>query len=126
MVFNDNRDLIIEYSYNDDMRSEKVNFHPFLRVDIPVKIAFWPKLKLRDHINNKFNVNGFYICKKNKDGIYDKICFGKRIDFDFFYNGIISKSIILDSGMVDGNPRLYSTFRSPCGVWEQLITEEYS
>ena len=126
IIFTDNKDLVIEYSYEHDERAEKINFQSFLKTSTPIKIAFWPNLKIVDHINNKFNVNGFYICKKNKDGVYDKICFGKRIDFDYFYNGIVNKTIILDSGMYDGNNRHYSHFRSPNGVWEDLITEEYS
>lgn len=125
LLFNNKYDLYIEYSYNHDKRDSKENNPSFLKTDTPIMIAFWEKSKLENHVNKKFNVNGFYIIKKTK-GVYDKICFGKKIDFEYFYKSMIDKSIILDSGMYQGNTRLYSTFRSNGKVWNNLIIEEYS
>ena len=125
ILFNNSKDLYIEYSYSHDKRDSKENNPSFLKTNTPIIIAFWDKSKLENHINKKFNVNGFYIIKKS-NGVYDKICFGKKIDFEYFYKGMIDKSIILDSGMYQGNTRKYSSFRSSGKVWDNLIIEEYS
>lgn len=66
---------------------------------------------MENHINSKFNQNGFFICKKNKNMIYDKICFGPPITYDLFIEKIKSSDIFFDSGMyydsVKPNERLY-------------------
>ena len=41
-----------------------------------IRIAIWYRNKMKKRIENKFNQNVFFICKKNKDKEYDKICFG--------------------------------------------------
>jgi len=59
-----------------------------------------------------------------KDNVYDKICFGRSFDFEYFIESIKNKKIIFDSGMYDGNTRNYSQFRGSY-FWNELITEEY-
>ena len=125
LIFDDNNNLLAQYSYNNDEREEKNNFPDFIKNSDPIIIAFWSSEKLKTHIKNKFGVKGFYILKKNKEGEYSSICFGKTIDFEYFYNGMISKTIILDSGMYISNTRNYSQFRSNGKTWDKLITEEY-
>lgn len=80
---------------------------------------------MENHINKKFNSNGFFICKKENNR-YNKICFGKPFNFLYFIENIKSKNIIFDSGMCCGNNRNYSQFRS-LGVnfWNKLIVEEF-
>lgn len=53
---------------------------------------------MENHINKKFNSNGFFICKKENNR-YNKICFGKPFNFLYFIENIKSKNIIFDSGM---------------------------
>jgi hypothetical protein len=122
--FNDNLDLCIYYSFNKDTRDDKYSYPKFLQNNIIIVI--WKKEKLEQHINNKFNKNGFFICKKiNKK--YEKIYFGKPFDFNCFVDNIKNKNIIFDSGMYDGNSRNYSHFRSlTSNFWNNLIIEEYS
>ena len=78
------------------------------------------KKKLED----KFNQKGFFICKKEK-GFYNKICFGKIIDYELFLTKFKKGEIILDSGMYQGNGRNYSQFRADGKLWNSLIIEEY-
>jgi hypothetical protein len=88
-------------------------------------IAIWKSEKMRDHIDRKFNIKGFFMCKK-EDGKYNKICFGRPFDYEVFLQELKNGSIIFDSGMYDGNSRNYSMFRSNnTSFWQQLITEEY-
>ena len=123
--FLENEDLVIEYSYLNDTREEKISFPEDFKTTEPIELARWTKCKLEKHILSKFGVKGFYICKKNKENVYDKICFGKVIDFQFFKTGLETNKIILDSGMYQGNSRKYSQFRADKSLWYDLITEEY-
>ena len=124
MAFLDNDDLVIEYSYINDSREDKL-IPLELKTNEPSIIAIWKKEKLEKHINNKFGVNGFYICKKDKDGCYDKICFGDTINFKYFQEQIKKNIVYLDSGMYETNIRNYSQFRADRSVWHDLITEEF-
>ena len=120
---NDNNDLIIIYSYSRDNRIEKLNFPEFLKKEDLI-IAYWDNIKLKNNINNKFNKNGFFICKK-EGNTYQKICFGKPFNFEYFIDCIKNRKIIFDSGMYEGNPRNYSHFRGSY-FWDELITDVYS
>jgi len=125
MIFLENDDLVIQYSYLNDTREEKTSYMEDFKINVPIVLARWNKYKLENHILSKFGVKGFYICKKNKENIYDKICFGKVIDFQFFKIGLENNKIILDSGMYQGNSRNYSQFRANKSLWYDLLTEEY-
>lgn len=123
MMFNHKLDLCVFYSFEKDTRKEKYSYPKFIKDNIV--IAIWTKSKLEQHINKKFNNKGFFICKKIKN-TYEKICFGKPFDFNYFVDNIKNKNIIFDSGMYEGNSRNYSQFRSSANnFWNILITEEY-
>ncbi len=115
-------DIIIYYSFLKDTRNTKNNLPEFLKKD-NIVIAIWKKEKMKQHIDNKFNKKGFFICKKVKNK-YEKICFGKPFNFEYFIECIQNKKIMFDSGMYEGNNRNYSHFRGSY-FWNELITEEY-
>jgi hypothetical protein len=122
LTINENNDIIIYYSYSNDMRIIKSNFPYFLQKD-NIVIALWKNEKMKNHINNKFNNNGFIMCKKIKNK-YEKIYFGKTFNFQYFIESMKNKKIIFDSGMYDGNSRNYSMFRGTF-FWKELIIEEH-
>jgi hypothetical protein len=122
LTINENNDIIIIYSFSNDTRSIKMDFPLFLQQD-NIVIALWKSSKMKTHIDNKFNKKGFFICKKI-GATYEKICFGKAFNFEYFIECIKNKKIIFDSGMYDGNNRNYSQFRGSY-FWNELITEEY-
>lgn len=122
LKINENNDIIIYYSYSNDKRDKKINFPDFLQKD-NIVIALWKSNKMKIHIDNKFNKNGFFICKKINNK-YEKICFGKSFNFEYFIECIKNKKIIFDSGMYIGNSRNYSHFRGT-NFWKELIIEEY-
>ena len=124
MTFLDNDDLVIEYSYINDSREDKL-IPLELKTNEPSIIAIWKKAKLEKHIKNKFGVNGFYICKKDTNGCYNKICFGGALDFEYFKNQVKNSIIYLDSGMYETNLRNYSQFRANQSLWYDLVTEEF-
>lgn len=118
----ENNDLIIYYSYSYDTRDNKENIPEFLKKD-NIMIVIWKAEKLERYINNKFNVKGFFVLKKINDK-YEKICFGKPFNFEFFIENFKNKKIIFDSGMYEGNSRNYSHFRG-MNILDDLIIEEY-
>lgn len=121
----DNNDIYVYYSYSLDTRDTKINLPSYLKND-NIMIALWKREKLENNINSKFNINGFFICIKNKKNVYDKIKFGKPFDFICFIENIKQNNIIFDSGMYDGNTRNYSQFRAnQTGFWDLLIVDEY-
>lgn len=122
LTINENNDIIIYYSFSNDTRSIKVELPLFLQKD-NIVIALWKSSKMKPHIDNKFYKKGFFICKKIGN-TYEKICFGKAFNFEYFIECMKNKKIIFDSGMYDGNSRNYSQFRGSC-FWDELITEEY-
>lgn len=122
LKINENNDIIIYYSYSNDKRSIKNDFPLFLQKD-NIVIVLWKAEKMKQHINNKFDKKGFFICKKIDDK-YEKICFGKSFNFEYFIECLKNKKIIFDSGMYDGNNRNYSHFRGTY-FWNELINEEY-
>jgi hypothetical protein len=122
LTINEHHDIIIYYSYSKDTRCIKIDFPLFLQND-NIAIAVWTSAKMKPHIDKKFNNKGFFICKKI-DNKYEKICFGRAFNFEYFIECIKNKKIIFDSGMYDGNSRNYSHFRGSC-FWDELIIEEY-
>jgi len=124
--FLENEDLVIEYLYLNDTRKEKISLVlDDFKTNDPIVLAYWTKDKLENHVLKKFGVNGFYILKKNEKKIYNEICFGKKMDFQFFKTGIENMDIILDSGMYRTNSRKYSQFRAKGEFWDDLATEKY-
>jgi len=124
LIINKDNDICIYYSWSKDNRENKNKFPEYLKKD-NILIVLWKYEKMSVHIDNKFNNKGFFIIKKEKD-IYNKICFGKAFNYECFINGIKSKQIIFDSGMVQKNTRNYSKFRSNnTAFWNELIIEEY-
>ena len=128
LLINENNDICIYYSYSKDNRDKiDKDYKPipkFLQKN-DILIAYWSNIKMKKHIEDKFNNNGFFICKKT-DNIYDKICFGKKFDYKLFVENFKSGDIFFDSGMYNGNTRNYSQFRANEDFWNKLIIEEYS
>jgi len=122
LIINENNDIVVYYSFSNDTRSIKIDFPSFLQND-DIVIAIWKSSKMKPHIDNKFDKKGFFICKKI-GSTYQKICFGKAFNFEYFIECVKNKKIIFDSGMYDGNSRNYSHFRGSC-FWNELITEAY-
>lgn len=116
--------LCIWYSYEYDIRTNKINYPEYLKKGI-ILIAYWNYEQMSKNINMKFNQNGFFICKKsNKTNKYESICFGKPFNYDYFIKCVKDKKIIFDSGMYEGNHRNYSSFRGT-SFWNDLLIEEY-
>lgn len=124
LIIDEDNNICIYYNKSEDTRDHDVTYEFLSKGD--VLIVVWLREKMEEHINRKFGSKGFFICEKNDDGAYEKICFGKPFGFEIFIECVKCKKIFFDSGMYDGNNRNYSQFRSSFGgFWKDLISEEY-
>jgi hypothetical protein len=127
LKIDENNNILAMYSYDKDKRKNKTT-NKWKGKEIC--IAVWSCEKMKKHVDDKFNQKGFFVCKKNKDGKYDKICFGPPINYELFIEKVKSGDIFFDSGMYydsnKPNTRLYSQWRASQKFWNNLLTEEYS
>jgi hypothetical protein len=129
-----NKDIVAFYSFSHDKRPDKEDIVPKeLQIENLV-IARWygehsPTSKkgdkcLKEKLEDKFS-KGWFTCKTDENGKYDKICFGEGINYDEWINWVKKGIVIFDSGMHIGNPRPYSEWRANNKFWDSLITETY-
>lgn len=131
----ESKDIIAIYSFSKDQRNNKENIIPEeLQIENLILAGWFGKnspstqnadkcLKLK--LEDKFNDKGWFTCKKNSSGVYERICFGKPINFDSWIELVERGIVFFDSGMYQGNPRPYSQWRANNSFWDSLIVEEY-
>ena len=113
------------YNYDKDLRPNKSSIVPdYYKNKQNHMIGQWSEKELKKTINNKFNVRGFYILKKNRKNIYDTICFGPKFSFSVFIKFFKEKKIYYD-GYSKLNGRWRGTIRAKNAFWDTLITGEY-
>lgn len=125
LIVDKTKSICAVYDYKQDLRPNKDTIVPIeFRVEIII-LAKWEYANLKSKVEEKFNKNGWFKCLQNKDGVYDRICFGEPIDYDkwlqFFKNG----DVYFDSGMSQGGSRNRSSWRASNRFWESLITDTY-
>lgn len=134
LVVDPNKDVVALYSYSHDKRIDKSNIVPKeLQIENLV-IARWygehsPTSKrgdkcLKEKLEDKFG-KGWFTCKTDENGKYDKICFGDGINYDEWLDWVSEGIVFFDSGMHEGNDRPYSEWRANNKFWDSLITETY-
>lgn len=132
----DNNDIVVRYSFSKDKRENKSNIVPIQLQADNLVLARWfgessPSTKRKDKclkakLEDKFNKKGFFTCKTNQNGEYDRLCFGKCITFDEWIQLLKEDVVYLDSGMNEGNKRFYSSWRANNRFWDSLIIETYN
>lgn len=63
----EHNNICIFYRYNRDKR-DHIKEYKYLKKG-KILIAIWLKSKMKQHIDKKFNSNGFFICKKKRQCI---------------------------------------------------------
>jgi hypothetical protein len=122
LIVTENNDIHAVYSFTEDSRETKNALPEALKTPPQVVIAIWTSAKLKKLVDSKFNQKGFFICKKDAQGLYSELCFGKAFNFDHFMTSFKKGMIIFDSGMYQGNTRNYSLFRSSKkDFWNELL-----
>jgi hypothetical protein len=123
IMVTESRDIVILYSFSKDQRERKNKFPVEIQQD-NITIAYWKHEKISVNIENKFNQCGFFICKKNKDNVYDTIHFGPPFTYNLFLQGFQNGDIFFDSGMYETNNRPYSQFRANNDFWMSMTIKE--
>lgn len=139
LVISENFDISIYYSFSHDTRINKFEILPTQLQKDNIILAQWfglqfpagykPRAKdklLRDKLEGKFNQNGWFKCKTDSNGVYDRICFGLPITFEQWINLIKQGHVYLDSGMHEGNSRPYQSWRANNTFWDTLIYDEFN
>lgn len=133
LVIEDNFDITAYYSYSEDRRTDKEIIVPSqLRQEFLI-LARWygvssPTGKgktLKDKLEDKFDVLGWFTCKTDSSGAYNKICFGEPVVFENWIQLVSNGTVYFDSGMYEGNKRPYSQWRANNDYWNSLITDCY-
>ncbi len=117
--------IFITYSYSKDTRMDKHIILPKELQKDDLILARWHVNSIKNKIEKKFNQKGWFTCKKNINGEYESIHFGKPINFDTWLNFFERGIIFFDSGMYQTNSRNYSQWRASTVFWESLIIESY-
>ncbi|MFC1802190.1 LlaMI family restriction endonuclease [Patescibacteria group bacterium] len=120
-----NNNILIKYDYDKDMRINKKDIIPKIMQKKDLLIARWDVDSIKKKLEDKFNVNGWFRCLKNSDGIYNKIVFGEPVNFDNWVVGVKAGEVFFDSGIYQGNARNYSQWRANNSYWDNLITSSY-
>lgn len=133
LAIDSNLDILAIYSYSKDRRINKALIVPSELQKDNLVIAHWfgldsptPKDKcLRAKLEDKFNELGWFTCKTDINGRYDRICFGNPFNY-YEWIELVRKGIVFfDSGMYQGNKRPYSQWRANNQYWNSLIVEVY-
>lgn len=133
-----NKDIIVIYNYTEDHRKEKANIIPKEFQKDNLELARWygnklPSNKvinkrekcLKRKVEDKFNQFGWFTCKMDTTGRYNKICFGKPLTYDEWITMVKKGIVYFDSGMYNQNERPYSNWRADNSLWNKLIEYEY-
>jgi len=132
LIILENNDIVADYCYSKDKRNNKHTIVPLVLQKENLTLARWygnsiPIFKtgkcLREKVEDKFNQNGWFTCKKDAFGYYQEICFGKPLSFNEWIKLVAKGVIFFDSGMHQGNPRPYSEWRAFNDYWDSLIVE---
>lgn len=127
------KDIIALYSFSKDERKKKAVIVPVELQREDILLARWyglcsPTIRqktLKKKFEDKFNCNGWFTCKTDIEGFYNKICFGNPLNYGDFLMLLKNGSAFFDSGMYTGNGRPYSQWRMKNQAWDNLIIETY-
>lgn len=120
MIVDEDNNVSILYDYEQDTRENKSLLGLNNKSHIIMK---WDSKELSNAIENKFNQKGFFKCIEENNK-FTKICFGKKITFDFWIDELKKGTIYHDGySKVDGRAR--HVFRAKNNFWDKLIIEEY-
>lgn len=127
LVVDKDNNIQIIYNYIEDKRKNKSEIiDNFYKLEKQI-ILQWNMEDIKKCIDNKFNVKGFFICKKNNaSASYNKICFGKAFSFEQWINDVKLGKIYYD-GYSKCNGRWRGCFRANNTYWNLLLipNEEY-
>lgn len=120
-----NNNIIVIYNFNKDLRANKSKVVPKNMQVNKLTLARWDVDSIKEKVEKKFNLKGWFKCLKNKNNSYTEIVFGDPMTFGKWIEDVKSGQIFFDSGMYQTNARNYSQWRANNSYWENLITDRH-
>ncbi len=117
--------IVVFYSFKNDARPNKLRIVPLSMRRERLLLVRWDADAMRKRVEKKFNNRGWFQCRKDKNGIYNEIIFGKPICFETWILGVKKGLVFFDSGMYQGNNRPYSQWRAVNKYWDALIVSKH-
>jgi hypothetical protein len=121
----DDKSILALYSFSKDQRADKLNIVPERFRKERLVLVTWECEIMKRRVEDKYNKGGWCKGNKDKNGKYYSISFGEPIDYDSWIEDVKAGKIIFDSGMVQGESRTYSAWRSSNSHWEKRVTRVY-
>ena len=128
LVIDKDNNIQVIYDYKQDKRENKEEIvDEFYKSENKILIQ-WNVEDIKKTIDNKFNIKGFFICKKgskkdNKDNTYSKICFGKPFSFEQWIEDVKKGQIYYD-GYSKCFGRWRGCFRANNIYWNSLLIQD--
>ena len=126
LKLDDHNNINIVYNFNHDKRHDKnkrvSNYYHNYNDHI---IGTWCGKTIKKTIEDKFNQNGFFICK-SVNGIYTELSFGRTINFEEWIESFKQQKIYYDGysklNEKNGKPsRWRGSFRASKKWWDNLL-----
>jgi len=128
IVVNKNNSISITYSYSKDSRENKSELVPKEFQIENLKLFGWSDEWIKEKVENKFNVYGWFKCNIKKRKFYE-IIFGDKITLPEFLewvrNGDVLFDVRLKERRPDGTDRLGMMWRAPSTFWKSKAIETY-
>lgn len=125
MEIDDIGNISIIYDFDRDPRNDKHSIVPSHLQTNDLVLASWSRDNLEGKLTSKFSQSGWFRCRTDSTGKYDRIEFGAPMNFDSWLKLVREGTVFFDSGMYEGNSRNYSQWRANNAYWDSLVTRSY-
>lgn len=113
-------DVFITYTPANDTRSQKSEIIRRFPKRTTIELARWDASSLKEKVENKFGVFGWFRCLKDKRGRYQSLQFGPPLQYGTFLELFQRGEIFIDCGMHQENKRPYMMWRASNQIWDAL------
>jgi hypothetical protein len=128
VVVNKNNSISIMYYYSEDSRENKSELVPKEFQIENLELFGWSQEWLKEKVENKFNVYGWFKCNIKKEKFYE-IIFGNRITISEFLKWVREGDVNFDPRMKERRPnrtdRYGMQWRAPSTFWKSKAVETY-
>ena len=128
IVINKNNSISITYSYSKDKRENKAELVPKEFQIEHLELFGWGHEWIKEKVENKFNVHGWFKCNLKKEKFHE-IIFGNKITLSVFLDWIRDGDIVFDTRLKekrpDGTDRYGMMWRAPSKFWKSTSIQTY-
>lgn len=125
MVVKHDHSVDIVYSFHHDKRPDKWDIVPGQLQKDDLVLAHWSASNLSSKLSRKFGQKGWIKVYADAQGRCSTLAIGDPISYGRWINDVRAGLVFLDSGMYDGNPRPYQSWRANNSYWDHLIVRRY-